>query len=226
MILCIETSTTNCSVSLVSEGKCEAFMEHNDGYSHAEKLSVFIDELLTLHEVEKTQLKAVAVGKGPGSYTGLRIGVSTAKGIAFGLAIPLLSIPSLQIMCFSESLPQNSNALFVPMTDARRMEVYMEGYRGRKNQEIETQAQIVDEAFLGAWEKEEKVYLFGSGAEKLKEIIKPFSNIEIVHHILPSAKDMAALAQQKWDAKKFEDIAYFEPFYLKDFVATTPKKRV
>lgn len=226
-ILAIETSTTNCSVGLIREGICEAFIEENNGYTHAENLSVFIDDLLHLHHVDKTELEAIAVTKGPGSYTGLRIGVSTTKGICFALNLPLVSVNALDQMFLHHSLDEfkTENNLFIPMLDARRMEVYMKtlNYKGKSISTIE--AKIIDENSFDGLDAE-NIILFGPGAEKFQELFQANSKIKIVLDILPSSQLMGSLVQQKFKNKQFEDVAYFEPFYLKEFVATTPKKQI
>ena len=226
-IIAIETSTTNCSVGLIKNGICEAFIEENNGYTHAENLSVFIDDLLQLHHVNKTDLEAVAITKGPGSYTGLRIGVSTAKGICFALNLPLISVNALDQMFLHQRLDEfkTENNLFIPMLDARRMEVYMKvlNHDGKSVSDIE--ANIIDEnSFEGLYAK--NIILFGPGAEKFQELFQANSKIKIVSDILPSSQLMGSLVQQKFASKQFEDVAYFEPFYLKEFVATTPKKQI
>ena len=226
-ILAIETSTTNCSVGLIREGICEAFIEENNGYTHAENLSVFIDDLLHLHHVDKTELEAIAVTKGPGSYTGLRIGVSTTKGICFALNLPLVSVNALDQMFLHHSLDEfkTENNLFIPMLDARRMEVYVKtlNYQGKSISTIE--AKIIDENSFDGLDAE-NIILFGPGAEKFQELFQANSKIKIVLDILPSSQLMGSLVQQKFKNKQFEDVAYFEPFYLKEFVATTPKKQI
>ena len=225
-ILAIETSTTNCSVGLIANGKCEAFIEENDGYSHAENLSVFIDELLTLHEIPKSDIQAVAVTKGPGSYTGLRIGVSTAKGICMALGIPLISVNALNQMFEHEALEnlKFEGNLFYPMLDARRMEVYTKTMDINGNTLNEISAEIIDESFFE--DESKNVILFGPGAEKFQATFQNIAHVKIIPNIFPSAQLMAKEVQQKFNLKAFEDLAYFEPFYLKEFVATKPKKLI
>lgn len=226
-LLAIETSTTNCSVGLIKDGICEAFIEENNGYTHAENLSVFIDELLKVHEVEKADLVGLAVTKGPGSYTGLRIGVSTAKGICFGLNLPLVSINALQQMFGHQKLNsfKTEGNLFIPMLDARRMEVYMKIIDFQGNLISDIEAKVIDENSFDELNFKNLI-LFGPGAEKFQTLFQKSNNIIIVEDILPSAQLMAQLIQEKFDKKQFEDVAYFEPFYLKEFVATTPKKLI
>jgi tRNA threonylcarbamoyladenosine biosynthesis protein TsaB len=217
LILLIETATKSCSVSLASDDKIIATkQEVNEHYSHAEKLTVFITELFKNQDFTIQDLDAIAVSKGPGSYTGLRIGVSTAKGLCYALDIPLIAISTLRAMAFGMAKKEESN-LYCPMIDARRMEVY-NAFFNAENKEIRgVQANIITKE---SYEKEleQKVLFFGDGANKCKEIIK-HSNAKFIEEIYPSSKDMVALAMQKYANKDFEDVAYFEPFYLKDFVA-------
>lgn len=227
MILVLETSTTNCSVALIDNGTCVAFMEEDAGYSHAENLSQFIDDLLKLQEVPKSKLSAVAVSKGPGSYTGLRIGVSTAKGLAYGLRVPLISFNSLTCLFMHSAIQSKLEHfdLFIPMIDARRMEVYQMIYDQKKNELALTSAEIIDKDSFSRFANQ-KIALFGNGAEKLDDLFKNHDNISIVSDIRPSAKNVGPLVQERFSQGVFEDVAYFEPFYLKDFVATQPKKKL
>lgn len=225
MILAIETSSTNCSVALIYQGKCVAFMEENDGYTHAENLMVFIDELLQLHEVSKNDIEAIAVSKGPGSYTGLRIGVSAAKGLCMGLNVPLIAVNALHAMYFHPKVAEKitSNALFLPMLDARREEVYMTTLSAKGRVLDSTQAKVISpQSFDGL--TCEQAFLFGPGADKFTQMFAHHRKVNIIEGVVPSARWLAELAQQAFDAKNFENAAYFEPFYLKEFVATTPKK--
>ncbi|MBC8266985.1 MAG: tRNA (adenosine(37)-N6)-threonylcarbamoyltransferase complex dimerization subunit type 1 TsaB [Flavobacteriales bacterium] len=217
LILLIETATKSCSVSLSSENKIIATKhEVNEQYSHAEKLTVFITELFKNQDFIMQDLDAVAVSKGPGSYTGLRIGTSTAKGLCFALDVPLISVSTLKAMAFGMAKKEKSD-LYCPMIDARRMEVYNAFY-DKNNKKIRgVQADIIDNESYQK-ELEEKVLFFGDGAEKCKGIIK-HKNAKFLDGIYPNSKDMIVLANQKYTNKDFEDVAYFEPFYLKDFIA-------
>jgi len=216
LILLIETATKSCSVSLSSENKIIACKEEvNKQYSHAEKLTVFITELFKTQDFSIKDLDAIAVSKGPGSYTGLRIGVSTAKGLCYALDIPLISVSTLKVMAFRIAQEEESD-LYCPMIDARRMEVYNAFYN-RKNEEIRgIQADII-EVYSYQNELDKKVLFFGDGAQKCKQIIQ-HPNAKFLDNIFPSSKDMLEIANEKFAEKDFEDIAYFEPFYLKDFV--------
>nr|WP_321234348.1 tRNA (adenosine(37)-N6)-threonylcarbamoyltransferase complex dimerization subunit type 1 TsaB [uncultured Psychroserpens sp.] len=220
LILSIETSTTNCSVSLSKQGETLVLKEDNNtNYSHAESLHVFIDSVLQIAEIKKSELDAIAVSKGPGSYTGLRIGVSAAKGLSYALNIPLISVSTLKALACQVQI---DDGLIVPMLDARRLEVYSAIY-DHSHQLIRTiEAQILDEnAFLDYLEKGH-VYFIGNGVDKTKTLIN-HSNAKFINSKLPSAKEMSALAYEKYKKSDIEDVAYFEPFYLKDFIALKPK---
>lgn len=222
-ILNFETATKNCSVSISKSGSLIALEELNTGgYSHAEKLHVFIENVLQKAGIGFSDLSAICVGKGPGSYTGLRIGVSAAKGICFALDIPLIAIETLQILAQQVSAEEGT---IITMLDARRMEVYSAVFDVDYNQIRDTEAQIIDEQSFSEYLKNGKVYFVGDGAEKCKELIQ-HENAVFMDNVFPSATEMAVLSYQKFIEKEFEDVAYFEPFYLKDFVGTKPKKRV
>ena len=221
LILAIETATTNCSVALFKAGVLIAEKEHNtDGYTHAEQLTLFIEEVVESAKVSLQEIEAVALSKGPGSYTGLRIGTSTAKGLCYALDIPLLATSTLKAMAFA--MAKNHVAdIYCPMIDARRMEVFSalfdkdnKGIRG-------VQADIVDEDTYAKF-LDKEVLFFGDGALKCKEMIN-HKNAIFIKGIYPSAKDIGTLANIKFEDKDFEDVAYFEPYYLKDFVAGNKK---
>ena len=216
IILNIETATKNCSVSLSKNGKTLFCKEHADqGYSHAEKLHVFIDEVIKECKVDIKEINAVAVSKGPGSYTGLRIGVSAAKGLCYALNIPLIAIDTLEILA---SKVNQNDGLIVPMIDARRMEVYSAVFNRDKKIVSETNAEILDENSYA--QVNEKIYFLGDCQEKCKTVLTK-SNYQFLPEIIfPSANEMSELSFQKFIAKEFEDVAYFEPFYLKDFLLT------
>ena len=218
LILNLETSTRNCSVSIARDGELVALCEENkESYEHAEKLHLFMKWALEAEDLSFSDLDAVCVGKGPGSYTGLRIGVSAAKGLCFALNIPLISINSLEIIANSYS---GEADYIIPMTDARRKEVYTATFNQNKELITPTEAKILDEnSFLDL--KDEKIIFLGDGAEKASEILD-LPNCEFFPQNLPSAKYMIETSYQKFLNKDFEDIAYFEPFYLKDFVAGKP----
>lgn len=219
-ILNIETATTNCSVSLSKEGKTIVLKEDYDkNYSHAERLHVYIDSVLKEAKVNQNDIDAVAVSKGPGSYTGLRIGVSAAKGLCFALNKPLISIPTLDALAHQVKM---DDGVIISMLDARRMEVYSAIYDSNYNQIRETQAQILDENSFNNYLEKGKVYFIGNGVEKTKTLIN-HSNAIFIDDKLPSANDMSLLAYNKYKISDIEDVAYFEPYYLKDFVALKPK---
>ncbi|WP_428741522.1 tRNA (adenosine(37)-N6)-threonylcarbamoyltransferase complex dimerization subunit type 1 TsaB [Tenacibaculum sp.] len=221
-ILNIETATKNCSVSLAKDGKTLAIQELNDGnYSHAEKLHPFIQKVLEEANVSNNQIDAVAVSKGPGSYTGLRIGVSAAKGLCFSFDKPLISIETLQSLAHQLTAEEG---VIVPMLDARRMEVYSAVYDTNYKQVREIKAEIIDENSFQEYLQKGKVYFLGDGAEKCKEIIT-HENAVFLDAKYPSAKEMSQLSFDKYKKNDIEDVAYFEPFYLKDFVVTPEKKR-
>ncbi|WP_111706841.1 tRNA (adenosine(37)-N6)-threonylcarbamoyltransferase complex dimerization subunit type 1 TsaB [Lutibacter citreus] len=219
-ILNIETATKNCSVSVAENGKTIALKELNDGgYSHAEKLHEFIKQTVEDAHISITDLKAVAVSKGPGSYTGLRIGVSAAKGLCFALNIPLISIDTLKSLGQAIAFPNN---YIIPLLDARRMEVYSAVF---KNNECvrDVKAEIIDENSFLEFLQESDVYFLGDGAEKCKEIIT-HKNAHFIDDKFPSSNEMSVLSYNKYKKSDTEDVAYFEPFYLKDFLVTKSKK--
>ncbi|PNQ73995.1 tRNA (adenosine(37)-N6)-threonylcarbamoyltransferase complex dimerization subunit type 1 TsaB [Hanstruepera neustonica] len=222
IILSIETATTNCSVSLSKNGETFALKEdYKDGFSHAEKLHVFIEDILVENDIKKTDIDAIAVSKGPGSYTGLRIGVSAAKGLCFALNIPLISVSTL------ESLAHQVHAkrgLIVPMLDARRMEVYSEIFDFNHVSMRGIEAEILEESSYEEFLKNDLVHFIGSGVGKTKSLLSS-DNAIFIEDKLPSADQMSALAYAKYQISDTEDVAYFEPYYLKDFVALKPKSK-
>lgn len=226
-ILHIETSTEVCSVAVSEDGLAEFKREDLQGPQHAVQLGVFVDEALSFVDSHAMPLDAVAVSCGPGSYTGLRIGVSMAKGICYGRNIPLIGIPTLEVMCVPVLLQQDlpENALLCPMIDARRMEVYAAIYDRALNVKREIAADIVDEqSYLNFLEKN-PVYFFGNGAAKCRSKIT-HPNAYFIDDIRPLARWMFPLAEKAIARQDFKDVAYFEPFYLKEFVASMPKKLI
>jgi tRNA threonylcarbamoyladenosine biosynthesis protein TsaB len=216
-ILCIETSTTVCSVCVTANDRVLAQKEINNGFSHAENLHVFIEEVLKEANLSIKQINAVAVSKGPGSYTGLRIGVSAAKGLCYALQIPLISIDTLQSMAYAVAYSKNEDVLYCPMLDARRMEVYCAVYDKNSESVLAVNALILDEKSIEVFNFNKPVYFFGDGMPKAKELLQQTKNAFFIEDVFPSAKSMAALAFDKFSQNKFEDVAYFEPFYLKEF---------
>lgn len=222
-ILNIETATKNCSVALAKNGETIICKEISElGYSHAEKLHVFIEEICKESSIHLKDLQAIAVSKGPGSYTGLRIGVSAAKGLCFALDIPLISVDTLAVLASQAQLIAKENDLIIPMIDARRMEVYSAVFNNKLEKTRKIEAQIIDEnSFISI---ENTVYFVGDSSEKAKAVLTKSNFIFLEEIVYPSAKDMSAISIQKFLNKDFEDVAYFEPFYLKDFLITTSKK--
>jgi tRNA threonylcarbamoyladenosine biosynthesis protein TsaB len=221
-ILSLETATTNCSVSLSKDGKTIVLKEDNDkSYSHAERLHVYINEVLKEANLSSSNLDAIAVSKGPGSYTGLRIGVSAAKGLCFALDKPLISIPTLDVLAHQVKV---NDGVIVSMLDARRMEVYSAVYDSDYKQLRNTEAQILDEMSFEDYLQKGKVYFVGNGVEKSKTLIN-HQNAVFIEAKLPSANEMSLLAYNKYKISDIEDVAYFEPYYLKDFVALKPKAK-
>ncbi|MCW3084607.1 MAG: peptidase glycoprotease [Bacteroidetes bacterium] len=246
VILHLETATTVCSVALAADGKLLALKEQNGEYSHAENLTVFIEEVLQQANVALTSVDAIAISKGPGSYTGLRIGVSTAKGLCYSLNKPLIAIDTLQYLALGvsqtqspisnikhpalasqnpKSLIPNPKSLFCPMIDARRMEVYCAVYDATGKEIKSTAAEIIDEHSFSGLLQDHTVYFFGDGAAKCKDVLSQHKNAVFLDNVVISAKDMITLAAKAFDEKHFEDVAYFEPFYLKDFVAGKKKEK-
>ncbi len=217
-ILNIETATKNCSVSLAKNGEtilCKEIAEQ--GYSHAEKLHVFIEEILKETKIGYADLTAIAVSKGPGSYTGLRIGVSTAKGLCYALGIPLIAVDTLQVMAKQAlSVINYDGGYIVPMIDARRMEVYSAVYDGSLNRINDVQAEILTEESYA--DKPETFYFIGDCQEKCQTVLKGTNFHFLSEIVFPSANEMSALSYAKFLKNDFEDVAYFEPFYLKDFL--------
>lgn len=225
-ILSIETSTDVCSVAVSQDGTCIFEKEDSSGPNHAVKLGVFVDETLSFIDSHLIPLDAVAVSCGPGSYTGLRIGVSMAKGICYGRSVKLLSVPTLHLLCVPVLLReqiQEENALLCPMLDARRMEVYAQLFDRALNEVRPIQADVVDADTYKSYLDERPVYFFGNGAEKCIEVIN-HPNAHLIKNVEPLAKYMFPLAEKRMMNEQFEDVAYFVPFYLKNFVAKTPKK--
>ncbi|MCD8261835.1 MAG: tRNA (adenosine(37)-N6)-threonylcarbamoyltransferase complex dimerization subunit type 1 TsaB [Bacteroides sp.] len=223
-ILNIETSTEVCSMAVTENGNPVFNKENYDGPSHSVLLGVFIDEALSFTDSCGMILDAVAVSCGPGSYTGLRIGVSMAKGICYGRDIPLIAVPTLKLLSVPVLLYQDlpDDALLCPMIDARRMEVYAAVYDRALRVEREVAADIVDENSYLSFLEEHPVYFFGNGADKCRTIIT-HPNVRFLEKIVPLAKMMSPLSERAFMDEDFSDVAYFEPFYLKDFVATKPK---
>lgn len=222
-ILHIETSTNVCSVALSSNGECIFGRTNAEGQNHATMLSPFIDEALKFLGEQKPD--AIAVSGGPGSYTGLRIGVSTAKGLSYGFQIPLIAVDTLAVMTVMArnivKFPA-TNALFCPMIDARRMEVYSIFYDSEGKVVRNVSADIIDENSYSELLANNTVYFFGNGADKCKAVLT-HANAVFVDDVVPTAESMIPLAEHAFEQNEFVDVAYYEPFYLKEFQTTTPK---
>jgi tRNA threonylcarbamoyladenosine biosynthesis protein TsaB len=225
-ILHIETATQICSVALSENDTVIAEKSSNEKNAHSRVLTVFIDELLKSNGLSPQELDAVAVSMGPGSYTGLRIGVSTAKGLCYSLDKPLIAVSTLQAMAKGMEIKagkQSTETLFCPMIDARRMEVYSAIFDQSNNQTREILAEVIDENSFAGQLQTHQIIFAGDGAEKCKHLLSSNPNASFLDNFVPSAEYMAATALEKFGKRNFEDVAYFEPFYLKDFIAGTPK---
>ncbi len=233
LILNIETATPVCSVAISRDSKIIGIQESYKEKSHASLLAPFIHEIFKKKSIKKSEMDAVAVSRGPGSYTGLRIGVSTAKGIAYALSKPLIAVDTLQAMAYGmiKKLFQESSqsidpeTWLCPMIDARRMEVYSAFFDVNMKQQRETNADIIDPRSFQDILSRRKVIFFGTGAEKCKpELNHP--NASFIDLFMPSAEYLIPFSEEKFKQQEFEDVAYFEPYYLKDFIATIPRKNI
>lgn len=225
-ILNIETSTNVCSVALSQDGVCLYEDVNMKGPSHAQVLAGYVKNAVSFADSHAIPIDAIAISKGPGSYTGLRIGVSEAKGVAYGRDAKLLSVPTLKLLTVPillghEELPED--ALLCPMIDARRMEVYCALYDRALNEVVQTQALVIDSDSFKEYLDKQPIYFMGNGADKCVETIQ-HPNAHFIKNIVPRAKNMIPLAEMAMAKEQFEDVAYFEPFYLKEFVATKSKK--
>ena len=233
LILSIETGTDICSVALANDGELMALRESDEGRDHAKKVALFVDELLRETGVQPSDLDAIAVGKGPGSYTGLRIGVSFAKGMCYALNIPLISVGSLDAL--TEVAREDFDAGIIdledvewpsahlcPMVDARRMEVYAQVFDTEGKALSDVVAEVVTEKSFAQWRANGKFVIFGNGAAKCAEVLKD----AICVSVAPSARGIVRLAEEAFNAGRFEDLAYFEPFYLKEFLVIPSKKKL
>jgi len=233
LILHLETATNVCSVAISQGAHMLAVRESAEDRSHGTLLTVFVKEVLKETGKHADQLDAVAISKGPGSYTGLRIGVSAAKGIAYAQNIPVIGILTLQSMTLTalenqevrQLQQEHPGLLFCPMIDARRMEVFSAVYDARMKETVPVSAVIVEENSFGKVLDQHHIVFFGNGADKIRGTIR-HENAHFINGIEPSSKQMIPLALAAYEKQQFEDTAYFEPFYLKDFIATIPKKKV
>ncbi|UEG55249.1 tRNA (adenosine(37)-N6)-threonylcarbamoyltransferase complex dimerization subunit type 1 TsaB [Mucilaginibacter daejeonensis] len=220
LLLQIETATTACSVALTRDGQVIAVRELNERNIHAEVITVFIEEVFKTAGLTYADLDAIAVSSGPGSYTGLRIGVSTAKGLCYALDKPLIAVETLQAMVdgMIAHAPEQ-NVWLCPMIDARRMEVYTALFDAQGDRVEPTSAQIIDEHSFTEVLERHKILFFGDGAAKCREVLGKHPNALFDTELINSATFLTRRALQKLEAKEFEDVAYYEPFYLKDFIA-------
>lgn len=225
LILNIDTSTSVCSVALARDGVEIALKESNEGLNHSVLLGTYIDEILKENDIDVHHLDAVAISMGPGSYTGLRIGVSMAKGLCFGAGKPLIAVPTLQALARSVSSQKQEDALYCPMIDARRMEVYTAFFDKDNNTIVDTRAEIIDEHSFADLLAKHTIYFFGNGSEKVKNVLM-HTHACFMKDVETSATHMIPISEQLLRKQQFVDVAYFEPFYLKDFIATTPKKKI
>ena len=220
MILNLETATTNCSVGIAKNGEIISMREDNSpNYSHSEQLHIFIEEALKGASLTFKDISAIAVSKGPGSYTGLRIGVSAAKGLCFSLDLPLISVSTLESLA-KQGYEKNYDFI-IPLLDARRMEVYSAVFDAEGNNIRETRAEIINKDSFLEYAQKGSVLLIGDGAEKCRELLD-HPNFSY-RSALPTAKEMGVLSYKKFKANDFENVAYFEPYYLKDFMLPSKK---
>jgi tRNA threonylcarbamoyladenosine biosynthesis protein TsaB len=224
-ILNIETATQVCSVGLAIDGKIAAIRESSEKNIHASRTTIFIGDVLKEAGIAYRDLSAVAVSEGPGSYTGLRIGTSVAKGLCYSLDIPLIAVSTLEAMALgaAEQMTGGGDDLFCPMIDARRMEVYCALYKKDNEKVREVSAEIVDENFLSDISAGRKVWFFGDGAQKCREVLAGRTELQFLDSVKPSAHYMAPISHRAYLENEFADTAYFEPFYLKEFIPGKPK---
>jgi tRNA threonylcarbamoyladenosine biosynthesis protein TsaB len=232
LILNIETSSETCSVAVSKDGMVTAALQSSETKSHASILTVLIEKLLHDQAMSVSSMDAIAVSMGPGSYTGLRIGVSVAKGLCYGAGIPLIAVNTLQAMMNGLKIELSGfesrfteEALFIPMLDARRLEVYLAIFSKDGKQVSGTVAEVMDENSFADLLVNRSLVFFGSGADKIQQLLR-HENACFIGQFSPKAAYMASLTEKAYLEKNFEDVAYFEPFYLKDFVATIPKRKV
>ncbi len=216
MILCVETSQDICSVAIFNQGQLLSSKESTEKNSHNKLITVLIQDALTEASVSVSQLQAAMLSAGPGSYTGLRVGSSALKGLCYGLQIPLMSMSSLQLIAYQASLEQKAD-IYIPMIDARRMEVYEQQYDTNLVAISTPRAYILDETYIDTLDTTKKYIACGNGAKKLTDLIGNSRNISIMSDYFPMARFMGKFALEKFNQKQFENLAYFEPFYLKAF---------
>lgn len=221
----VETSTTNCSVALIKDEELIDSIEYNNGYSHSEKLAVSVESILNKNKLGVQDLSAIGVGVGPGSYTGLRIGVSFVKGLAFAHQLPVVSFTSTELLFMANFQSSNSKKV-VSMLDARRMEAYCQVFEADGTEQTEIFAEVFSKDSFSNWMNEnDEVSFIGTAVEKFKTI-EIYERAEFIADVFPSACSMSAAIKERFDTEKFEDLAYFEPYYLKEFVAGKPKRLI
>lgn len=225
LILNIDTATGVCSVALAREGRVVAMKENDEGLNHSTLLGVYVDEVLRQAGVMMTGVDAVAVSAGPGSYTGLRIGVSLAKGLCYGAGKPLIAVGTLESMADAVADRVREDALYCPMIDARRMEVYAAVYDREGREVTGVRPVVLDEGAFADELSRGPVYFFGDGSGKARGVLA-HPNARFLSGVTTSAVNLMRLAERRFAAGEFEDVAYFEPFYLKEFVATVPKRKL
>ncbi len=224
-ILHIDTSTSICSAAITQNGMLFAHRSDASGQNHARMLPIFVEELLAELYAQDLRLDAVALSQGPGSYTGLRIGTATAKGLCYGLNIPLIAIDTLRVLVDGVKEEIVPEAWFCPMIDARRMEVYCAFFDAAGDRLTDVEAKIIDEHSFEEVLAERPVYFLGDGAAKCKDVIK-HPNAHFIDGIVPLAANMGKAAEQAFAAKQFVDVAYFDPFYLKEYQAIVSKNKI
>ena len=226
ILLNIETATSLCSVALAINGKVIALQESPESNVHAEKLAGFIQSVLKEAKITMPELDAIAIGSGPGSYTGLRIGTSTAKGLCYGLNKPLIAVSTLKAMANAAIGTNIKEMLYCPMIDARRMEVYTAMYNATCKEVQPVHAEVIDEHSFSEYTRQHTVAFFGDGMPKIKALFSSAPNMIWVDNIQASAANMAQISEDMFAKKEFTDLAYYEPFYLKDFVAKKPGNKL
>ena len=223
-ILNLETATPVCSVALARDGQMVSIREVNNGFTHSENITNFIREVCSESGIKPAEIDAVAVSSGPGSYTGLRIGLSTAKGLCYALNKPLIAVSTLQSMCecyLNEYTPDDANALLIPMIDARRMEVYTAGFDNNVKEIIAPMAMVINDHSFSDVLAGRSIIYFGDGASKCQDVLSK-SGMAKFADVAISAKGMVAISEKKFRAKEFEDVSLFEPFYLKEVAIGKP----
>jgi tRNA threonylcarbamoyladenosine biosynthesis protein TsaB len=223
-LLHIETSSTNCSVAISNDDKLIAKKESNNGYTHAENLHLFIEDIIKQCDLQIHDLNAISISSGPGSYTGLRIGYSAAKGLSYALKIPIITVETLKALSFKVINIVKKDALYCPLIDARRMEVYTVSYDYHLNETLPLRPLVLNESSIELFNQNREIYFFGDGMQKAKKLLLTLKNVQFIEHIDADAESMISLAFKKYIANDFVDAAYAEPNYLKEFFFTTAKK--